>query len=1629
MLIRCFKVLVLILIPILMFYGCALDTGYARVRDLLPETTINATKDEADEAAEEGDVEEVAKAIEEIKEEFQKLYKEQEEEVKTAENDDDVSAAETIAEKNALHYIKGEEYLLIAKTYVTKAIAAFNSGDVDLAYESLEIAKKYNQKAKDYVVENVLIDEGTNHDKDFKIDRDKFLKRSNEISSELIPGWVEVLDKFSPLIREINEGNTEAVIEKIQNQKKELNDRLDSSKAAIKLSQAFQKKLNDDNKKRNNELRKLKKEREELEREVKLRKDRLEHDENSLIYMFNEAIHNDARNSYNNCKRQLDSVNARIEELEKEKKEAKESIAELEKQEKEAAQQNSGAQAEYDMLMPSLNNLLVLASTKPVTDKINESQEALKNGDIVAAKKALDEAKKIKQKALDNEALDEELRKKVDLRIGIDQAEQNFAEMLVTTTQKQIQTILEGSKEGGIDSLEEALAKIKQLSEESIASAPEGFEDKVKDELNKPLKDAENTINKVLDLIATTTNKMQQLFNGNMEDFGSAKETLAEMQQLAENALENTPDGFQEKVQAQMEGFIDDTKKIVQEKADEFVVSAEKQLKLSNQTIESNKQLKQKLEGILVTAKGKEKEQAQQALEKAEELLADFETLKKTKQEALEAAKELQEDPYNSERFDEYAALKKDITAQEKEISPDVLECSSQYAQLVKQIDIEENTQSTQIQNEEITQAENVAQAQILQGIINLQTIQTQSEDTQEEEEENEDPQSQQEDNEEPQQQEENEDSSSQQEEEGENEGSPEQPENNDTPPPPSPNYTQGRIVGLNSENSPFSLQVEGYDDDLITLKDLEGNDYLEVSYTPSESPQNSYASISVFDEANKPLALYDNLDEFFIVDDITNTNAMGYFGVPTETSTTSSSGIEFYSSIPNEILSVDSYDDFYGSCYVNGSTLQQGTNYNIIDYSGVTVNDDTVYRIAGIIDLGNININETVFSTPVVDSAGYNMSDLDIFYFGTLDGYNVDSDITVYHVLNQEYLANNEYEVASGAVFGQNCQGFGVDVNVDDSYICSAGFKLLEDKNAYTGSGSYEGCVIGVKVGDVEDYHSERIYSSETVGITYTVDFDDDHYIDNGNISFYEYPSSNEQAFSFGGKDSTIAYDRETAFATITAGATGFLGTFALPAISYDSGETLIVPDGVMWGFWNSTVSEDVYPGYNNFWAARMDPGDNYKPKIYGGGEVTNATGNYYAFYAGQSVATLIIDEATLSLTTTGGMTEVLLTYPGEVETQCAVQLMTVFGDDYIIAMKANGIDKHSGSTITEMEFNDQGYLYSNIMDVRSITPMSQQNDEDLFSTTGNWSLLFADDVSGEENEYYADSLMYKFDVSTDYWHRFETLGLAAKTYYQGTDDHVLNPYEAVSFYGKTVGFTSDQELIDIEECDIADFPIFISKDMFYLPDTQAKDYIPLNGLDQSKTFLASIPGLEDYETITWGMWSVVTPGDNITTAFGFVSMGNMDYATTNEELENYRYLVQSATAQIFNYSGDVLGVIFNGDGTNTGYLTGTITFSIDFANNQGYGDNNKISLNNETINLEDLAVTPMITGQLILSGSTEWNGNATGSIEGGFFNDPDTSKSDVDRFAREATGVFNANDGSRTAVGVFGSQGTPQE
>lgn len=1187
------------------------------------------------------------------------------------------------------------------------------------------------------------------------------------------------------------------------------------------------------------------------------------------------------------------------------------------------------------------------------------------------------------------------------------------------------------------------------------------------------------------------------------------------------------------------------------------------------------------------------------------------------------------------------------------------------------------------------------------------------------------------------------------------------------------PDYTHGNFIGLDDEDdSDYSQQVEGYVEDggvvddltykWVRLKDVDDTDttYLSVEYVV---PQDHEMIIIVEEEKEgKTLTeMYDNTTEFFIIDSGIDTNSVGYFGNPTDPTSSNvdewPSETEFYTSNPNDFVSSSTtYSEVKGGVHLNGSTIQRGVVCAAIDYPGVTDdNDDTIYRVAGAIDLGLTNITHTAFATDLTNSRGYTMRDFDVFFFGNIDrgnsAHSVDADtVKFYHLFDKAPVDMDDYQVASGYIFGKYYQGFGVNAiktnssDVVTGGISAAGLKIVSEKTTYNGEGTYKGFVTGTKVLADSNYNADNMiysyypYSCEySTGITYTVDFDTDRYVSDGTISVYEYPAETYEDppihFTFGGKDSSIAYDREIAFSSITNSGdtvgTSLWGTFALPAVSFGSSEDILVPDAVMWGFWNiEDASENTYPGYHNFWVARMDPGETtYTPKIYGGGEVTNESGTYYAFYAGEAIGTVVlngnpdVDESDpFSVTSGGGMTGVLMTYPGEIEDLGDTKVMALFGDDYILAAKSYGPVKSSGSTVTETAFLDTITIYGNLFEFKSLTPLSSLNGEDLFQVEGFGALFFADDFSEEASNYYGNNLIYDFSFYSDYYNYTGGVGLAAKTYYGGSSTHNFNPYSPQDLIGNTVGFTSEGRLVSSEamninfastkessnkiwtnygnetpvlstvegrevlkvsgDCDdepfvnyytlysyemgteiplnefqsfemtfmkptvtpsggvpafvtaaenqlpqvlievvniaddgtekyyglhttptvftllenteyqldewetadtetqkiqfwldqyfadaeafdpyidphlmspelppnkisffdpsdhsasegdwwrrsftkvsseepledptwIADIntnesydwllldeqgiesydgvdvpssvlrsdntyinsisimynyyemayeshayvddltlvtenetisedfsykappsnAIFISKDMFYLPNEDAKDYIPSSVLsNNSYTFLTTLPGLEDYETLSWGMWSVVTPGDIASTAFGFFGMGNEDYATTWCELDDYRDAIASQTAaQVFNYSGDVLGVIFSGS-SNTGYVTGSINFSIDFLNGVTSGTNNQISLNDETISLNNVSVG-MVNGSLGFSGTTTWDEVPTANgIKGKFFNDPDTTKTDVQRFARESAGTFNATNGSSYAIGAFGANGTPAD
>jgi hypothetical protein len=241
----------------------------------------------------------------------------------------------------------------------------------------------------------------------------------------------------------------------------------------------------------------------------------------------------------------------------------------------------------------------------------------------------------------------------------------------------------------------------------------------------------------------------------------------------------------------------------------------------------------------------------------------------------------------------------------------------------------------------------------------------------------------------------------------------------------------------------------------------------------------------------------------------------------------------------------------------------------------------------------------------------------------------------------------------------------------------------------------------------------------------------------------------------------------------------------------------------------------------------------------------------------------------------------------------------------------------------------------------------------------------------------------------------------------------------------------------------------LYISKEAFYIPD--AVDFMPLSSLESKYTpndataFMVALPGLEQFEHVTWGIWGTSVenssgPDDSL---FGYFAFGNDEVRARINDRDFYVDYINElrrlgiSSPEILTYTGKSMGSVFGPDRTGA-IQVGSASLTVNFASN-GVGGlinlgQDEIKLNVGTID----ALNSLLKDALIYSGQTQMNG---ASFNGGqygvsFFgkinfkdieglsDDAKISKirEAIQDFAREGAGTFNASDGAHHAIGTFG-------
>lgn len=248
----------------------------------------------------------------------------------------------------------------------------------------------------------------------------------------------------------------------------------------------------------------------------------------------------------------------------------------------------------------------------------------------------------------------------------------------------------------------------------------------------------------------------------------------------------------------------------------------------------------------------------------------------------------------------------------------------------------------------------------------------------------------------------------------------------------------------------------------------------------------------------------------------------------------------------------------------------------------------------------------------------------------------------------------------------------------------------------------------------------------------------------------------------------------------------------------------------------------------------------------------------------------------------------------------------------------------------------------------------------------------------------------------------------------------------EDLTAYIDRVGLSNSNGFTLAEEWDVdtpIKEPIYISKDTFFIPE--ANRYLPIDEIgggysaDKTTSFVVSLPGLESFDYLSWGVWGslVGSPDGSIDRAFGFYALGDYSARTTVFDRMDWMDDNPSIANSVITYRGEALGAVF-GYGRTGEIQNGSALLNVNF----NTGDiNGLISLPQDRIEMGAGKIDYLESyarDSLIYHGSTIMNGASFfgGAYRGQFF-----GKTGED-FAKESAGTFSGSDGLRKAVGAFG-------
>ncbi|MFT4554420.1 MAG: hypothetical protein ACI9S8_003071 [Chlamydiales bacterium] len=198
------------------------------------------------------------------------------------------------------------------------------------------------------------------------------------------------------------------------------------------------------------------------------------------------------------------------------------------------------------------------------------------------------------------------------------------------------------------------------------------------------------------------------------------------------------------------------------------------------------------------------------------------------------------------------------------------------------------------------------------------------------------------------------------------------------------------------------------------------------------------------------------------------------------------------------------------------------------------------------------------------------------------------------------------------------------------------------------------------------------------------------------------------------------------------------------------------------------------------------------------------------------------------------------------------------------------------------------------------------------------------------------------------------------------------------------------------------ANVKMFISKDAFFVNldgNGSNKNFLGLKSLDNENSYLAGVPGLNNFEHIGWGIWSMTEKNSSTQSLFGYASFGNKASHTPDIDVQGLRN-----NSSVFTYRGAAMGSVFNSGQTPT-IQFGSTTMTVNFGTG---GITGEVGFSNDSVQLfrggGDIGAA--------FNGSATLNGGGSGYFNGQFFGGG----------ATEAAGTFGATAGNRIVIGAYG-------